>query len=315
MILSVNGGAMSAVRELMDRRDQFGVAVWEQNNGATCLDCGVRATGSLCAGALFVETCLGGLASVALAVDRIGDVPVPFLHLVVNRPAIACLGAQKAGWLLRDGSYSAMASGPARALALKPKETYRRLGYRDDSPVGVLALEADALPGEAVTDRIAAACGIDAAGLYVLVAPAHSLVGAVQIPGRVVTATLHKLEVAGYDVCRVLQAWGRVPVAPLKPTAPEAVGTANDCIIYGGSVGLVVEDDDPVFATLPSRTSPDYGTPFGRLLAGAGGELAAVGSTLGFSPAEVTVSVRSTGEVRHYGATDPSVLLASFGLR
>lgn len=305
---------MPAVREMIDRRAELGIGVAELENGATCIDCGVHATGSYRAGALFVETCLAGLATTAITVDRVGDVPVPFLHLVVNHPALACPGSQKAGWVLKAGTYSAMASGPARALALKPKETYRRIGYRDDSPAGVLALEADALPDEEVTGFIASACGIEPAGLYVLVAPAQSLVGSVQIPGRVVTATLHKLEAAGYDVRRIVQATGRVPIAPVKKTAREAMGTTNDCIIYGGSVGLVVEEDDPVFATLPSRTSPDYGRPFARVLADAGHDLVKVDSTLGFSPAEVTVNVRSTGEVRHYGGPNPAVLLESFGL-
>ncbi len=306
---------MPAVREMIDRRDVLGVAVAEQENGATCIDCGVHATGSYRAGTLFVETCLGGLATTAITVDRVGDVPVPFLHLVVNHPALACLGSQKAGWVLKAGTYSAMASGPARALALKPKETYRKIGYGDTSPVGVLALEADVLPDEEVTGLIAETCGIDPAGLYVLVAPTRSLVGSVQIPGRVVTATLHKLEAAGYDTRRVLQATGRVPIAPVKRTAREAMGTTNDCIIYGGSVGLVVEEEDPVFATLPSRASPDYGRPFARVLAEAGRDLAGVDSTLGFSPAEVMVNIRSTGEVRHFGGPDPAVLLESFGVR
>jgi methenyltetrahydromethanopterin cyclohydrolase len=311
---SINGTAKPMVREMIDHRDELGIGVAEQENGATCIDCGVRTTGSYRAGTLFVEACLGGLATTAITMDRVGDVPVPFLHLVVNHPALACLGSQKAGWVLKAGTYSAMASGPARALALKPKETYRRIGYRDASPVGVLALEADALPDEEVTGLIASACGIDPAALYVFVAPTRSLVGSVQIPGRVVTATLHKLEAAGYDVRRIVQATGRVPIAPVKRTAREAMGTTNDCIIYGGSVGLVVEEDDPVFATLPSRTSPDYGKPFARVLADAGRDLVKVDSMLGFSPAEVTVSVRSTGEVHHFGGPNPALLLESFGL-
>jgi len=314
-IISINRTAMPAVREMFDRRAELGIGVAKLENGATCIDCGVQATGSFRAGALFVEACLAGLATTAITVDRLGDVPVPFLHLVVNRPALACPGSQKAGWVLKHGSFSAMASGPARALALKPRETYRRIGYRDDSPVGVLALEAGTLPDETVTGEIASACGIEPAGLHVLVAPARSLVGSVQIPGRVVTATLHKLETAGYDVRRIVQAWGRVPIAPVKKTDHEALGTTNDCIIYGGSAGLVVGEDDPVFATLPSRCSPDYGKPFAQILADAGDEVAAVDSTLGFSPAEVTVSIPSTGEVRHYGGPDPGVLLGSFGLR
>jgi methenyltetrahydromethanopterin cyclohydrolase len=101
-----------------------------------------------------------------------------------------------------------MASGPARALSLKPKNTYKMLGYRDTSEIGILALEADTLPGEEVTGFIAEKCGIEPENLYVLVAPTRSLVGSVQISGRVVTATLHKLEEKGYTSSASARQWG-----------------------------------------------------------------------------------------------------------
>lgn len=314
-MLSINSTAMPAVREMIDRREELGVAVAEQENGATCIDCGVHVPGSYRAGTLFVEACLAGLATAAITMDRVGDVPVPFLHLVVNHPALACLGSQKAGWVLKTGTYSAMASGPARALAAKPKETYRKIGYRDTSRFGILALEADTLPNEEVTGFIAEKCGIDPEHLYVLVAPTRSLVGSVQISGRVVTATLHKLEEKGYDTLRIIQAMGRSPIAPVKKTGIEAMGTTNDCNIYYGSVCLAVEGYDPVFATLPSRTSPDYGRPFARVLRDAGYDFLEVDSLLAFSPAEVTVNDAASGEVYHFGSLNADVLLESFGLR
>lgn len=312
-MLSVNSTAMPAVREMIDRRDELGVAVAELENGATCIDCGVHVAGSYRAGSLFVEICLGGLATAAMTLGRVGDVPVPFLHLTVSRPALACLGSQKAGWVLRAGGYSAMASGPARALAAKPKETYRKLGYRDVSTTGIIALEADTLPDEEVTGFIAEKCGIDPENLYVLVAPTRSLVGSVQISGRVVTATLHKLEEKGYDVRRISHAAGRSPIAPVKKTGIEAMGATNDCNIYYGSVSLVAESYDPVFATLPSRTSPDYGRPFARVLKDAGYDFLKIDSLLAFSPAEVTVNDSESGEVRRFGSLNPDVLLESFG--
>lgn len=312
MTLSINRTAMPAVREMIDRRAELGIAVAEQENGATCIDCGVNVPAGYRAGTLFVEACLGGLATAAITPGRVGRVPVPFLHLAIEHPALACLGSQKAGWVLRVGEYSAMASGPARALALKPKETYRKIGYRDTSRTGVLALEADTLPDEEVTGFIAEKCGIDPGDLYVLVAPTRSLVGSVQISGRVVTATLHKLEEKGYDVRRISHAAGRSPVAPIKRTPFDAMGTTNDCNIYYGSVSLVAEGYDPVFATLPSQTSPDYGRPFGRVLKDAGYDFLKVDSLLAFSPAEVTVNDSISGKVYRFGGLNADVLLESF---
>lgn len=313
-MLSVNRMAMPGVRELIDRRDELGVAITKLENGATCIDCGVNVSGSYRAGALFVEICLAGLATTAITMGRVGDVPVPFLHLTVSHPALACLGSQKAGWVLKAGDYSAMASGPARALALKPKATYGKIGYRDTSTTGILALEADTLPDNEVTGFVAEKCGIDPENLYVLVAPTASLVGSVQISGRVVTATLHKLEEKGYDVRRIRQAAGRSPIAPVKRTGIEAMGATNDCNIYYGSVSLVAERYDPVFATLPSRTSPDYGRPFARVLKDAGYDFLKVDSLLAFSPAEVTVNDSESGEVHRFGGLNPDVLLESFGV-
>lgn len=314
-MFSINGRAMPAAREMIDRRDELGIAVVEQENGATCIDCGVRVPGSYRAGALFVEICLAGLATTAITIDRVRGVPVPFLHLTVQHPALACLGSQKAGWVLKVGTYFAMASGPARALAAKPKETYRKIGYRDTSRTGIIALEADMLPDEEVTGFIAEQCGIEPEDLYVLVAPTRSLVGSVQISGRVVTAALHKLEEKGYDTRRITQATGRSPVAPVKKTDIEALGTTNDCNIYYGSVGLVTAGYDPVFATLPSRLSPDYGRPFARVLEGSGGDFPNVDSTLAFSPAEVTINDSTSGKVYHFGSPNADVLLESFGIR
>ena len=314
MVLSINRAAMRIVREMLDCQDELGVAATRLKNGATCIDCGVRSPGSYRAGSLFVETCLAGLAETKVTLGRVGSLPVPFLHLTVSHPPLACLGSQKAGWVLRAEGYSAMASGPARALAMKPKETYRKIGYRDTSGIGILALEADTLPPEEVTDYIAEACGIDPGNLYVLVAPTRSLVGSVQISGRVITATIHKLEEMGYDVLRICQAAGCSPIAPVKRTGVEAMGTTNDCNIYYGSVSLVVEGYDPVFAKLPSKTSPDYGRPFARVLKDAGYDFLKVDSLLAFSPAEVTINDLECGEVYHFGGLNADVLLESFGV-
>jgi methenyltetrahydromethanopterin cyclohydrolase len=93
------------------------------------------------------------------------------------------------------------------------------------------------------------------------------------------------------------------------------MGVTNDCNIYYGSVILTANGYDPVFETLPSQTSPDYGRPFGRALRDAGYDFLKMDSLLAFSPAEVTINDSESGKVHRFGSLNPDVLLESFGIR
>jgi methenyltetrahydromethanopterin cyclohydrolase len=108
---------------------------------------------------------------------------------------------------------------------------------------------------------------------------------------------------------------GRSPIAPVKKTGIGAMGATKRLQHLLRSVTLVADGYDPVFATLPARTSPDYGRPFARVLKDAGYDFLKVDSLLAFSPAEVTINDRTTGEVSHFGSLNADVLLESFGLR
>ena len=79
------------------------------------------------------------------------------------------------------GDFFALGSGPARALALKPEETYEEIGYMDEADIAILTLEADQLPGEDVTDYIAQECKVQPENVFVLVAPTSSLVGSIPV--------------------------------------------------------------------------------------------------------------------------------------
>lgn len=314
-MVSINKTVQPVIDEMLASQEALEVRAHTLENGATVIDCGVDVRGSYRAGALYVQACLGGLATTEIIVESIGGIPFPFLHLTVQHPVIACLGSQKAGWIVKAPSYRAMASGPARALALQPKITYRTIDYEDTADTGVLALEADTLPDADTAHYIAEKCGIDPSGLTLLVAPIRSLVGSVQISGRVVTMVLHSLEEAGYDLSKIRHAAGSSPIAPIKKDMMEAMGTTNDCNIYYGSVCLTTEGYDPVFETLPSQTSPDYGKPFYSLFRDAGYDFLGIDSHLAFSPAEITINDCTTGAVRHYGTRNSEVLLTSFGVK
>jgi len=68
----------------------------------------------------------------------------------------------------------------------------------------VIALESNQLPDEKVIDVIAEACHVDAENVVALVAPTASIVGSVQVSGRVVeTAVLSSMN-WGYDTTKIL---------------------------------------------------------------------------------------------------------------
>lgn len=314
-MISINRTVRPVTEEMLSSQEDLEIQAHTLENGTTVIDCGVDVRGSYRAGALYVQACLGGLATTEMTIEPIGGIPFPFLHLTIQHPVIACLGSQKAGWIVKTPSYRAMASGPARALSLQPKSTYRAIGYEDYADTGVLALEADALPDVGTAAYIAEKCGIDPSALTLLVAPIRSLVGSVQISGRIVTMVMHTLEETGYDLTKVRHAAGCSPIAPIKKDMMEAMGTTNDCNIYYGSVCLTTEGSDPLFATLPSQTSPDYGKPFYDLYRDAGYDFLGIDSRLAFSPAEITINDITTGDVCHYGARNSEVLLTSFGVR
>ncbi|MCK5660066.1 MAG: methenyltetrahydromethanopterin cyclohydrolase, partial [Methanosarcinales archaeon] len=130
-MISINEQTVEIVEEMMTWEEELKVKTHTLDNGATVIDCGVNVDGSIEAGLMFTEVCMGGLATTSVSVHKIGDTPFPFIDVTTDHPSIACLAAQKAGWSVSVGDYFAMGSGPARALALKPKHTYEKINYED----------------------------------------------------------------------------------------------------------------------------------------------------------------------------------------
>ena len=120
--LSVNRNAYNLVKRLCDCADEFGVIVKKSPSGATLIDAGIEAQGGFGSGQLITEICLGGLAKAEITYKRYSDLELPSIFVHTDYPAISSLGSQFAGWQIKVDKYTAMGSGPARALSLKPKE-------------------------------------------------------------------------------------------------------------------------------------------------------------------------------------------------
>lgn len=320
-MVSVNLEAKKTVDQMIEKADMLGIAVSKLENGSTVIDCGVNVLGSFKAGELYTKVCLGGLAEVGISIpgDLSENFAIPSVKIKTSFPSISTLGAQKAGWSVSVGDFFALGSGPARALALKPAETYEAIGYKDDADVAILTLESDKLPGADVADSIASDCGVSPENVYLLVAPTASLVGSIQIAGRVVeNGTYKMLEFLKFDVNKVKHAAGIAPIAPVSPDGLKAMGKTNDAVLFGGRTYYYIEseegDDLKVVAEkLPSSSSEGYGKPFYDVFKEAGFDFYKIDKGM-FAPAEVVINDIRTGEMFRTGSVNVDLLKKSFGL-
>ncbi len=312
-MLSINEIAAEIVEDMLDYEEELRIESKKLENGATVVDCGVNVPGSYDAGIMYTQVCMGGLADVDIVVDTIRDVPFAFITEYTDHPAVACLGGQKAGWAIKVEKYFAMGSGPARALALKPKKTYEQIEYEDDADVAVVALEASQLPDEKVIEFIAKECEVDPENIYALVAPTASLVGSVQISGRIVETAIFKMSEIGYDPKLIVSGAGRCPISPILENDLKAMGSTNDSMMYYGSVFLTVKQYDEILKNVPSCTSRDYGKPFYEIFKAANYDFYKIDPNL-FAPAQIAVNDLSSGKTYVHGKLNADVLFQSYQL-
>jgi methenyltetrahydromethanopterin cyclohydrolase len=283
--------------------------------GTRLIDCGIDVSGGLEAGRLLAEACLGGAGRVSFVSVDCDGLRLPGVQVLTDHPAIACLGSQYAGWAVRPEGYFAMGSGPLRAIARVEQALYESLAYAEPaSGPGVLVLETRQTPGPAVAAWLAARSGVSAERLTLFVAPTASSAGGVQIAARVVETALHKLHELGFDVGRVVTGFGWAPLPPVAKNDMRAIGRANDCVLYGGTVHLTVDAEDDALEALaprvPSSASRDYGTPFYELFKRYEWDFYKVDPHL-FSPAIVSLTSTRSGRTFEAGRVNAAVLRQS----
>jgi methenyltetrahydromethanopterin cyclohydrolase len=236
---------------------------------------------------------------------------MPFITEYTDQPAISCLGSQKAGWQIKVDSYFAMGSGPARALALKPKKTYELIEYEDDAEYAVIALESDRIPDERVIEYIAGECDVNPEEVYALIAPTASITGSVQISGRIIETALYRMVELGYDPKKVVSASGTCPIAPVMENDLKAMGATNDSLIYYGSVYLNLAEYSDSLVDIPSSTSGDYGKPFSEIFSEVNYDFYRIDASL-FAPARAVINILRDGKTHVFGKLNPDVLLKSY---
>ena len=312
---SVNALAAPLVEAMVRDADALRIAVSTGSRGERLIDCGSQAQGGVEAGVRMAQVCLGGLGAVSVTPDAT-FASWPFsLAVRSSQPVIACLGSQYAGWKLQSGTFFALGSGPARALAAR-EELYAEIGYRDEAETAALVIEAEGPPPADIVDEVADACRISPANLTILYAPTRSLAGSVQVVARSLEVAMHKAHAVHFPLHRIVDGAATAPLAPPHPDFLQALGRTNDAIIYGGRVWLFVEgsvaEAKALAETLPSSTSRDYGEPFAEIFRRFNGDFYAIDPLL-FSPAEVVVTAIDHGGGYRAGAVDIAKLHVSFG--
>jgi methenyltetrahydromethanopterin cyclohydrolase len=313
---SVNTLARPLVERLLADADTLEVRMVRDDTGVCVIDAGVGTRGSVAAGLLIGEICMGGLGRVSLRGGAFDGWPT-WIEVRSSQPVLACLGSQYAGWSLAASKeetggkkFFSLGSGPARALAAK-EALFAELGYRDRADAGVLVLEVDRAPPKVVIDKLLHDCGLAAEALTLILTPTTSLAGTTQVVARVLEVALHKAHELGYALANIVEGVGTAPLPAPSQDGVIAMGRTNDAILYGGRVQLTVRGDDAaarqLAQQLPSRNSRDYGRSFADIFKEVEYDFYKIDGAL-FAPAEVWVSNLDSGSTWHAGSLNMALL-------
>jgi methenyltetrahydromethanopterin cyclohydrolase len=316
--VSVNRLAWKLLEKLLDNQDLYGVNVEKTVSGTTIVDAGIGVKGGFQTGRLITEICMGGCGKARITSRNFGDFELPSIFVHSDHPVIATLGSQYAGWQINEDGYFAIGSGPARALALKPKEIYREIDYKDDFDKAIVVLETDKSPPAKLIDRIVKDCKIASENLAVILTPTTSVAGATQVAGRIVETGIHKLRKIGLDPNVIVYAWGTAPIPPVHPKFAHAMARTNDAILYGGTAYYALEYDDEeelerIVDKAPSEASKDYGKPFIETFKEAKYDFYKIDPNL-FAPARIIVNNMKIGKTFCRGKLNVEILKESFGI-
>lgn len=314
--LSVNRQSLPLVERLLANADALRVAVRRDAAGPAIVDAGIEVPGSIAAGLLVGEICMGGFGSVSLRSGAADGWP-SWLEVSSSQPVLACLASQYAGWSLAASKeetggkkFFSLGSGPARALAAK-EALYGELGYRDRGERGVIVLEVDRAPPRVILEKLLRDCGLAPEALTVVLTPTTSLAGTTQVVARVLEVALHKSHELGFALADIVDGVATAPLPAPSPDGVEAMGRTNDAILYGGRVHLSVRGSDEaardLAQRLPSRNSRDYGRSFAEIFKEVQYDFYKIDPAL-FAPAEVWVSNIDTGRTWHGGGLDMGLL-------
>jgi methenyltetrahydromethanopterin cyclohydrolase len=297
-MLSINKLAYELIREILTNPEYYRVGVKMLPSGATVIDTGIKAHGGYEAGLMTTRIAMGGAGTAELGYADFGGLTLPTVVVSTDHPAVALFGAQLAGWRIKPEGYTADGSGPARALALKPKKVFRKIEYQDEADVAVIVLETEEMPPDSAAYFIAEACKVKPENVYMLLTTGTSMAGMVQISGRIVETGLFRLDLLGLDLKKVRYGAGYAPIMPVHPDKGKAMGRAEDALTYGGVTTYIVDEEEEVLKEIalsaPSSNCSDYGKSSYEIYKAVNFDFIKIDPAL-FAPAVVTLTSSKTG--------------------
>ena len=297
-MLSINKQAHGLVEKLIKKKEYYRVGVEKLPSGATVIDTGLEAHGGYEAGLMITRVAMGGAGTATLEYSDYGGLKLPTVVVATDHPAVALFGAQLAGWRIKPEGYTADGSGPARALANKPKAVFKKIEYKDEADVAVLLMEAEELPPDSAAYYIAERCNVEPENVYMVMTSTTSLSGMVQISGRIVETGLFRLDILGLDPKKVMYGAGYAPVMPVHTDMGKAMGRAEDALTYGGVTNYIVDEEEDVLKELaekgPSTNCSDYGKTSYEIYKAVDFDFTKVDPAL-FAPASMTLTCAKTG--------------------
>lgn len=315
---SINALTQPLVESLIAQASALNLNVSQHATGATIVDAGISVAGSLEAGRLIAEICMGGLGRVALNESKQFKYCPISISVHSDTPILACLGSQYAGWALVSESehekFFSLGSGPARAIALR-EDLFQELNYQDSAIRTVLVLETDKIPPQEIIEKVARDTQIKAENITFILTPTTSLAGSAQVVARVLEVALHKAHTLHFALENIISGNGSAPMPPVCGDFITMMGRTNDAILFGGFVELQVNCGDAeaekLARELPSSASKDYGRTFAEVFKSYNMDFYLIDPML-FSPAKVNVINLKTGNNFVAGELNETLLNQSF---
>lgn len=310
-MLSINKLAYNLAEKLISNPEYYRVGITKLPSGATVIDTGVKAHGGYEAGLMVTKIAMGGLGTAELQYADFSGLKLPTVVVSTDSPAIALFGAQLAGWRIKPEGYTADGSGPARALANKPKAVFKKIEYKDEADVAVLLMETEEMPPDSAAYYIAERANVEPENVVMVLTSTTSLAGMVQISGRIVETGLFRLDILGLDPKKVMYGAGYAPVMPVHPDVGVAMGRAEDALTYGGVTTYVVDESEDVLKDIaekaPSTNCNDYGKTSYEIYKAVDFDFTQIDPAL-FAPAAITLTCAETGATFTHGKINDEII-------